>query len=53
MAGLFGTRTDLGRFLVARVDFTPDFVPTPANGAGNNWIAGMQIGLGYRIGGSP
>jgi hypothetical protein len=52
LAGLFGMRTELGRSLVGRVDFTMDFVPSPANGAGNNWIAGLHIGVGYRIGGS-
>lgn len=52
LAGLFGMRTDLGRSLVGHMDFTMDFVPNPANGAGNNWIAGMHIGVGYRIGGS-
>jgi hypothetical protein len=51
LAGLFGFRIGVRRSLVARVDGTLDYVPSPANGAGDNWNAGVQIGLGYRFGG--
>lgn len=50
LGGLFGFRVDLGRSLVARGDGTLDYVPSPANGAGENWIAGVQVGVGYRFG---
>jgi hypothetical protein len=50
LASLFGLRLDLHRRLVARVDLTFDFVPSPANGAENNWIGGIQIGVGYQFG---
>jgi hypothetical protein len=50
LASLFGLRLDLHRSLVARVDLTFDFVPSPANGANNNLIGGMQIGVGYQFG---
>lgn len=51
VTGLFGFRIALRPALVARVDGTLDYVPSPANGAGDNWIAGLQIGVGYRFGG--
>jgi hypothetical protein len=50
VAGLFGFGIDASRALVARADATLDYMPTPANGAGDNWNAGLQIGLGYRFG---
>jgi hypothetical protein len=50
VAGLFGFRVELPRSLVARVDATLDSVPAPANGAGDNWIAGLQLGVAYRFG---
>ncbi len=50
VAGLFGFRLQLPRSLVARVDATLDYVPAPANGAGDNWVAGVQLGVGYRVG---
>jgi len=49
-ASLLGLRLDLYRALVARVDLTLDYVPTPANHAGDNWIGGLQIGMGYQFG---
>ncbi len=49
-ASLLGLRLDLHRALVARVDLTLDFVPSPANQAGNNWIGGLQIGTAYLFG---
>lgn len=51
VAGLLGLRIDLHHSIVARADGTMDFVPSPANGAGNNWNAGLQIGIGYLFGG--
>jgi outer membrane protein with beta-barrel domain len=51
LAALFGFRIGVRRSLVARVDGTLDYVPSPANGAGDNWNAGVQLGLGYRFGG--
>lgn len=50
LAGLFGLCLDLRHSVVGRADFTLDFVPSPANQAGNLWIAGVQVGLGYRFG---
>ncbi|MGH7699574.1 MAG: hypothetical protein ACREMJ_03505 [Gemmatimonadales bacterium] len=50
VAGLFGFRIGLTRTLVLRTDGTLDYVPEPGNGAGDNWIAGIQVGLGYRLG---
>ena len=50
LAGLFGLCLDLHHSIVGRADFTLDFVPSPANQAGNNFIAGVQVGLGYRFG---
>ncbi len=50
LAGLFGLCLDLHHSIVGRADFTLDFVPSPANQAGNNFIAGIQVGLGYRFG---
>ena len=47
IASLFGLRIDLHRSLVGRLDVTFDYVPSPANGAGNNWIGGMHLGIGY------
>ncbi len=49
VGGLFGFRVELPRSLIARLDGTLDYVPSPANGAGDNWIAGLQIGVGYRL----
>jgi len=49
VGGLFGFRVELPRSLIARVDGTLDYVPAPANGAGDNWNAGLQIGVGYRL----
>lgn len=50
LAGLFGFRIVFRRSLVARLDGTLDYMPSPANGAGDNWNAGLQIGVGYRFG---
>lgn len=49
LAGLFGLCLDLQHSIIGRADFTLDFVPSPANQAGNVWIAGVQVGLGYRF----
>lgn len=49
VSGLLGLCLDLPHSIVGRADFTLDFVPSPANQAGNLWIAGVQIGLGYRF----
>lgn len=50
VGGLFGFRVELARTLVLRADGTLDYVPSPANGAGDNWLAGVHVGLGYRLG---
>lgn len=52
VAGLFGFRIELTRILVLRADGTLDYVPSPANGAGDNWLAGVQLGVSYQFGGS-
>jgi hypothetical protein len=50
IAGLFGLQIHLRQSVYARVDGNLDWVPSPANQAGDNWIAGLQIGVGYRFG---
>lgn len=49
LTALLGFRVALPRSLVARVDGTLDYVPAPANGAANNWNAGLQVGISYRF----
>jgi hypothetical protein len=44
---LLGIRAAFWHSLFGRVDMTMDYVPTPANGAGDNWNGGLQLGLGY------
>jgi hypothetical protein len=50
VGGLFGFRVALPRSLVLRADGALDYVPSPANGAGDNWIAGVQVGVGVAFG---
>ncbi|HXF96272.1 MAG TPA: outer membrane beta-barrel protein [Gemmatimonadales bacterium] len=52
ITGLFGFRVKLARALVFRADGSLDYLPSPANRAGDNWIAAVQLGVGYRFGGS-
>jgi hypothetical protein len=50
VGGLFGFRVASPRSLVLRADGAMDYVPSPANGAGDNWIAGVQVGVGVAFG---
>ncbi len=50
VGALVGLRFGLRRTMFWRLDATLDYIPSPANGVGDNWHTGGQVGVGYRFG---
>ena len=50
LSGAFGLRQQIGGNFFGRLDFALDFIPSPVNGAGNNFHGGFQLGGTYRFG---
>lgn len=49
VAGLFGFRQVVRERFFTRVELSVDYIPSPANGAGDNWNGTIQVGGGYRF----
>lgn len=49
-SGNFGFRLEVRGSFFTRVDGVLDYIPSPVNGAGNNWNFGFHVGAGYRLG---
>jgi hypothetical protein len=48
-----GIRLGLGDVASIRIDTYVDYIPSPDNGAGDNWHWGLQPGLSFLLGGRP
>ncbi len=49
VGALLGARAMLNEWLNFRVDVTSDYMPSPVNGASDNWNTGIQAGLGILL----
>ena len=50
LSGILGLRQTFGASAFGRVEFVADYVPSPTNGAGNNWLGSVQLVGGYVFG---
>lgn len=50
LSGMFGLRQAIGSSAFGRAEFVLDYVPSPTNGAGNNWHGSFQLVGGYSFG---
>jgi outer membrane protein OmpA-like peptidoglycan-associated protein len=53
VTGGAGIRLGLGDVASIRLDTYVDYIPSPDNGAGDNWHWGVQPGLSFLLGGRP
>jgi len=51
LSGILGLRQTLGGSAFGRIEFVLDYIPSPTNGAGNNWLGSIQLVGGYVFGG--
>jgi len=50
LSGMLGLRQTFGASAFGRIEFVADYIPSPTNGAGNNWLGSIQLVGGYVFG---